>query len=101
MTGTYIGKTYKEYRREFVEHFQYGKQIGKILDIKNRQKRPQAQKPIFLDLESEKSENRIPHFEKFEKYMRKLGACMRKRLGACMRKLGASFMTAESLPDSR
>ena len=24
-----------------------------------------------------------------------------KRLGACMRKLGASFITAESLPDSR
>ena len=36
-----------------------------------------------------------------KKYMRKLGACMRKRLGACMRKLGASFITAEGLPDSR
>ena len=35
MTGTYIGKTYTEYRREFVEHFAYGKQIGKILDIKS------------------------------------------------------------------
>ena len=36
-----------------------------------------------------------------KKYMRKLGACMRKRLGACMRKLGASFITAEGLPDGR
>ena len=27
-----------------------------------------------------------------KKYVRKLGACMRKRLGACMRKLGASFI---------
>ena len=57
LTGTYIGKTYKEYRREFVEHFPYGKQIGKILDIQNMQKRPQAQKPIFFGLESEKYEN--------------------------------------------
>ena len=36
-----------------------------------------------------------------KKYMRKLGACMRKRLGARMRLLGASMTTAESLPDSR
>ena len=51
------------------------------------------------------------------KNMRMLGACMRKRLGAkyadiggsslrkrlgaCMRLLGASFITAESLSDSR
>ena len=33
--------------------------------------------------------------------IKRLGACMRKRLGACMRLLGASFITAESLPDSR
>ena len=26
---------------------------------------------------------------------------LRLRLGACMRKLGASFITAEGLPDSR
>ena len=62
MTGTYLGKTYKEYRREFIEHFPYGKQFGKILDQKNMQKRPQAQKPIFLGLESEKSENMIQIF---------------------------------------
>ena len=46
-----------EDQREFVEHFQDGKQIGKILDIQKRQKRPQAQKPILLGLVSEKSEN--------------------------------------------
>ena len=63
MTETYIGKTYKEYRREFVEQFPDGKQIGKILDIKNKQKRPQAPKPIFLGLESEKSENLVPNFD--------------------------------------
>ena len=41
-------------------------------------------------------------------FMDRLGACMRllcasmrKSLGACMRLLGASFITAESLPDSR
>ena len=33
--------------------------------------------------------------------MRLLGACIWKRLGACMRLLGASRITAESLPDSR
>ena len=32
------------------------------------QKRPQAQKPVFLGLESEKSGNWIPNFENFEKY---------------------------------
>ena len=52
LTGRFIGTTYKEYQREFVEHFPDGKQIGKILDIKNTQKRPQAPKPIFLGLES-------------------------------------------------
>ena len=34
----------------------------------NMQKRPQAPKPIFLGLESEKSENQIPNFENHEKY---------------------------------
>ena len=47
-----------------MEHFTYGKQIGKILDIKNKQERPQAQQPIFLGLETEKSGNHIPKFEK-------------------------------------
>ena len=31
---------------------------------KNMQKRPQARKPIFLGLESEKSGNMVPNFEK-------------------------------------
>ena len=66
MTGRYIRSTFVEDQREFVEHFQYGKQIGKILDIKNTQKRHRAPKPIFLGLESEKSENKIPNFEHFE-----------------------------------
>ena len=47
-----------------MEHFQYGKQIGKILDMKKMQKRPQTQKPILLGLESGKYENKIPNFEK-------------------------------------
>ena len=50
MTGKFIGKTYKEYRRKFMENCPYGKQIGEILDLQNMQKRPQAQKPIFLGL---------------------------------------------------
>ena len=52
-----------------MEHFPYGKQIGICLDHKNRQKSPQAQKPIFLGLESEKSENMVPNFENFERYI--------------------------------
>ncbi len=57
-----------EHQREFVEHFQYGKNIGKILDIKNRQKRHRAPKHILLGLESEKSGNQVPIFVIFEKY---------------------------------
>ena len=53
-----------------MEHFQHGKQIGKILDIKNRQKRNRAPKHILLGLESEKSENQIPNFENFKKYLK-------------------------------
>ena len=34
------------------------------------QKRPQAPKPIFLGLESEKSGNQVPTFEFFEKYLK-------------------------------
>ena len=70
MTGTYIGKTYTEYRREFVEHFPYGKQIGEILDIQKTQKRPQAQQPIFLGLESKKNENQVSNFDLFEKHLK-------------------------------
>ena len=70
MTITYIRSTFVEHQREFVEHSQYGKHIGKILDLKNMHKRPQAPKPIFLGLESEKSENKIPNFEDFEKYLK-------------------------------
>ena len=40
------------------------------MDIKNKQKRPQATKPIFLGLESEKSENMVPKIEIFEKYIK-------------------------------
>ena len=49
-----------------MEHFPYGKQIGEFLDQQNMQKRPQAQKPIFLGLESEKPGNQVPNFENFE-----------------------------------
>ena len=37
---------------------------------KTHKKRPQAKKPIFLGQESEKSENQIPYFEIFEKYIK-------------------------------
>ena len=70
LTGRFIGKTYTEYRREFVEHFPYGKQIGKILDIQNMQKRPRAPKPILLGQESGKSENQIPNLEFFQTYLK-------------------------------
>ena len=47
LTGTYVGKTYKEYRREFVEHFPYGKQIGKFLDPKKQAKTSPGPKTDF------------------------------------------------------
>ena len=40
MTGRYVRSTFVEDQREFVEHLQIGKQIGKLLDMP---KRPQAQ----------------------------------------------------------
>ena len=40
------------------------------MDIQKCQKRPQAQKPIFLGLGSEKSEYMVPNFEVFEKYIK-------------------------------
>ena len=66
MTVRYVRSTFIEDQSEFVEHFPYGKQIGKILDIQNRQKRPQAHKPILLGMESEKSGNKIPILVFFE-----------------------------------
>ena len=42
----FIGKTFVEHLPEFIENCPYGKQIGNFLDQQNRQKRPQAQKPI-------------------------------------------------------
>ena len=59
-----------EHRREFIENCPYGKQIDDFLDQKNRQKRHRAPKPIFLGLESEKSEIWIPNFDFFEKYLK-------------------------------
>ena len=47
LTGRFIGNKLVEHRREFIENCPYGKQIGKILDQQNKQKRPQAPKPIF------------------------------------------------------
>ena len=73
MTGRYVRSTFVEGRREFVEHLQIGKQIGKVLDMP---KRPQAQKHIFLGLEYEKSGNLVPNFEKFEKIIKMLTQTM-------------------------
>ena len=44
MTGRYVRSTFVEDQREFVEHLQIGKHIGKLLDMP---KRPQAQKHIL------------------------------------------------------
>ena len=44
MTGRYVRSTFVEDQREFVEHLQIGKQIGKLLDMP---KGPQAQKQFF------------------------------------------------------
>ena len=59
-----------EHQREFVEHFQYGKQIGKMLDIKKRQKRHRATTHILLGLQSEKSGNQVPNFEHIKKSLK-------------------------------
>ena len=69
MTGRYIRSTFVEHQREFVEHFPYGKQMGKRLDIKNRQKHHRAAKHFLLGQKSETSGNQIPNFEFFDKYL--------------------------------
>ena len=53
-----------------MEHFPYGKQIGKLLDPKNMQKRPQAHKPIFLGLKSEIMETMFQILIGLEKYLK-------------------------------
>ena len=53
-----------------MEHFPYGKHIGKILDMKNRQKNHRAPKHILLGLKSEKSGDQVPSLELFEKYIK-------------------------------
>ena len=60
LAGTYVRSTFVEHQRGFVEHFQYGKQIGQILDIKNRQKTSPGPKTHFIGLESENSGNHVP-----------------------------------------
>ena len=70
MTGRYIRTPFVEHQKEFVEHFPYGRQIGKILDIKNKQKRHRAPKHILLGLKSEKSGNQVPNFDFFETYLK-------------------------------
>ena len=59
-----------EHQREFVEHFQYGKQIGEILDIKKQAKKSPGPKTHLLGLKSEKSGNQVPHFDLLEKYLK-------------------------------
>ena len=68
LTGRFIRNTFVEHRRDFIENCQYGKQIDEFLNQQNCQKRPQAKKPIFLGLESEKTLKPGSKFWKFEKY---------------------------------
>ena len=50
-----------------MEHFQYGKHIGKLLITKNRQKPHRAPKHILLGLKSEKYGNQVPHLDFVQK----------------------------------
>ena len=59
-----------EHQREFVEHFPYGKQIGKILAIQNKQKRHRAPKHILFGLKSETSGIRFNIWIFCEKYLK-------------------------------
>ena len=63
--GRYVRSTFVEDQREFVEHLQIGKQIGKLLDMP---KRPQAQKHIFWVWNMRNLETWFQILKKFEKY---------------------------------
>ena len=52
-----------------MEHFQYGKQIGKTMDITNKQQRHRAPKHILLGLKSGKSGNQVPYLDFLFKYL--------------------------------
>ena len=66
---TYIRSTFITDQTKFIEDSQNCKWIDEFRDIQNMQTRPQAPKPIFLGLESEKYENWIPTFV-FWKYIK-------------------------------
>ena len=70
MKETYIRSTFITDQTTYIENCPYGKHLYDFLDIKNMQKRPQAPKPVFLGLESEKYENQVPNFEIVEKYIK-------------------------------
>ena len=53
-----------------MEHFQYGKQIGKILDIENQQKRHRAPTHMLLCLKSENMETRFHILRFLKKYLK-------------------------------
>ena len=63
MTARYIRSTFVQDQREFVQHFQFSKYIGKFLDMRTR---PRAQKHTYLALEYEKSGNQVPYISDFE-----------------------------------
>ena len=67
LTIRYIRSTFITDQTKFIENCQYGKQIGKILEIQNTQKRRRAPKHIRLGLKSKKSGNQAPICEKTRK----------------------------------
>ena len=66
LMGRYVRSTFVEDQREFVEHLQIGKQIGKLLDMP---KGPQAPKHILLGHKSERSGKQVPNLQFVEKHL--------------------------------
>ena len=50
MAGRDVGSTFVEDQREFVEHFHYGKHIGKILDVQKQVKTSPGPKTHFVGI---------------------------------------------------
>ena len=70
----YIRSTFITDQTKFIDNCQYGKQIGEFLNEQNKQKRPQAQKPIFLGVESENLVHVFENFGNMEKCSQKVSA---------------------------
>ena len=71
VTGRYVGSTFVEHQRQFVEHSQYGKHISKMLHIQNWQKNVTGSQNTFVGVWNLKNmETRFHFLQKHENMLK-------------------------------